>query len=396
MGGAGARRHLPMPYQHALTGELLAAIEEHQVEPLVYEALGQSCAWFNEPTTVADVMARLAGETRTALAAMRAYRHVGLSPYHAGERTVNARRQGPAATRDHNKEDSMSDAKTAAPGDRRRTLPGHNRCCLVAPELFEADDEGNACGQGRRHRARRTGSQGETRGGQLPRARRAPDGSLTRQPSKRPTMENRPPSPTGRPTSITSDPQDPRPVPDWAVLRQRQAARSPPRKRFEDGGYPPTRATRTCARSLTTQSTSSSRRVIVRAEAAAGYGHRAAHHPPTRLEHTAARSCLPAFAPKREDCCARGEDPRGVAPRSTLGGDRAEVDGAVDHAQHIPVRVIAIRWACREDGDLFRSWIQRALIDGAQPQIVMPTVAEMTAYFAKRVAERRVNPGDDR
>lgn len=21
---------------------------------------------------------------------------------------------------------------------------GHNRCCLVAPELFEADDEGNA------------------------------------------------------------------------------------------------------------------------------------------------------------------------------------------------------------------------------------------------------------
>ena len=69
----GAPPHLPMPYQHALTGELLAAIEEHQVEPLVYEALGQSCAWFNEPTTVADVMARLAGETRTALAAMRAY-----------------------------------------------------------------------------------------------------------------------------------------------------------------------------------------------------------------------------------------------------------------------------------------------------------------------------------
>ncbi|MEK7751765.1 MAG: ferredoxin [Acidobacteriota bacterium] len=25
---------------------------------------------------------------------------------------------------------------------------GHNRCCLVAPELFEADDEGNAKARG--------------------------------------------------------------------------------------------------------------------------------------------------------------------------------------------------------------------------------------------------------
>ncbi len=69
----GAPAQLPMPYQHALTGELLAAIEEHQIEPLVYEALGQSCAWFNELTTVRDVVERLTRETRAAFAPSAAY-----------------------------------------------------------------------------------------------------------------------------------------------------------------------------------------------------------------------------------------------------------------------------------------------------------------------------------
>ena len=70
----GAPKHLPMPYQHALTGELLAAIEEHQIEPLVYEALGQSCAWFNELTSVRDVVERLTRETRDAFDAAAGYR----------------------------------------------------------------------------------------------------------------------------------------------------------------------------------------------------------------------------------------------------------------------------------------------------------------------------------
>ena len=61
---------LPMPYQQALTGDLLAAIEEHQVEPLVYEAAGQSIAWFNELTSVAAIMQRLTRETESALAAL--------------------------------------------------------------------------------------------------------------------------------------------------------------------------------------------------------------------------------------------------------------------------------------------------------------------------------------
>ena len=62
-----------MPYQHALAGDLLAAIEEHQVEPLVYEALGQSCAWFNELTTMREVVERLSRETAVAFAAARVY-----------------------------------------------------------------------------------------------------------------------------------------------------------------------------------------------------------------------------------------------------------------------------------------------------------------------------------
>jgi NAD(P)H-dependent flavin oxidoreductase YrpB (nitropropane dioxygenase family) len=63
----GAPAPLPMPYQHALTGELLAAIEEHQVPELVYEAAGQSIAWFNTLTTVEEVIGRLARETSAAL-----------------------------------------------------------------------------------------------------------------------------------------------------------------------------------------------------------------------------------------------------------------------------------------------------------------------------------------
>jgi len=66
---------LPMPWQHALTGELLAAIEEHEVAPLVYEAAGQSVAWLQGEAPAADIMARLAAQTDAALA-----RVVALSP----------------------------------------------------------------------------------------------------------------------------------------------------------------------------------------------------------------------------------------------------------------------------------------------------------------------------
>jgi NAD(P)H-dependent flavin oxidoreductase YrpB (nitropropane dioxygenase family) len=55
----GAPEPLPMPYQQALTGELLAAVEEHEVAPLIYEAAGQSVAWLRQEETVSDVISRI-------------------------------------------------------------------------------------------------------------------------------------------------------------------------------------------------------------------------------------------------------------------------------------------------------------------------------------------------
>jgi len=69
----GAPEPLPMPYQQALTGELLAAVEEHQIAPLMYEAAGQSVSWLRQIEPVADVMARLVRETRSALQSMTPY-----------------------------------------------------------------------------------------------------------------------------------------------------------------------------------------------------------------------------------------------------------------------------------------------------------------------------------
>jgi len=64
---------LAMPYQQALTGELLAAVEEHRIEPLMYEAAGQSVHWLRGIEPVAAVMDRLVAETRQALQSMAGY-----------------------------------------------------------------------------------------------------------------------------------------------------------------------------------------------------------------------------------------------------------------------------------------------------------------------------------
>ena len=70
-GAPGAPPPLPMPYQHALTGELLAAIEEHEVVPLVYEAAGQSVAWVTGERGVAQIVDGLLGEMRVGWERMR-------------------------------------------------------------------------------------------------------------------------------------------------------------------------------------------------------------------------------------------------------------------------------------------------------------------------------------
>ncbi|SMG59524.1 NAD(P)H-dependent flavin oxidoreductase [Paraburkholderia susongensis] len=69
----GAPEPLEMPFQQALTGELLAAVEEHAIEPLMYEAAGQSVAWLRDIEPVANVMERLLRETRMALRSLTRY-----------------------------------------------------------------------------------------------------------------------------------------------------------------------------------------------------------------------------------------------------------------------------------------------------------------------------------
>ena len=58
---------LKMPYQDILVGDLLGAIDQHAIEPLMHSPAGQSIAMFNEETTTAAVMARLVSEAETAL-----------------------------------------------------------------------------------------------------------------------------------------------------------------------------------------------------------------------------------------------------------------------------------------------------------------------------------------
>lgn len=67
-----APRPLAMPFQDMLVGDLLGAIDDHEVEPLMHYAVGQGVAWIRGRERVADVYARLLDETRAALAPLAA------------------------------------------------------------------------------------------------------------------------------------------------------------------------------------------------------------------------------------------------------------------------------------------------------------------------------------
>lgn len=62
---------LAMPYQQVLIGELLTAVVEHEIEPLMYEGAGQGVAWCTEVTTVAAVVERLVAGAEAALRTLR-------------------------------------------------------------------------------------------------------------------------------------------------------------------------------------------------------------------------------------------------------------------------------------------------------------------------------------
>ena len=58
---------LKMPYQDVLVGDLLGAIDEHQVEPLLHSGAGQSIGYVNEVRPTAEVLEVLVSEARGAL-----------------------------------------------------------------------------------------------------------------------------------------------------------------------------------------------------------------------------------------------------------------------------------------------------------------------------------------
>ncbi len=58
---------LKMPYQDILVGDLLGAIDEHSVEPLMHHPAGQSIAYVNELRSVSDVMTELVTEAEDVL-----------------------------------------------------------------------------------------------------------------------------------------------------------------------------------------------------------------------------------------------------------------------------------------------------------------------------------------
>ena len=105
---------------------------------------------------------------------------------------------------------------------------------------------------------------------------------------------------------------------------------------------------------------------------------------------------LPAFTP---DAIRRYEPPTRAICRELLEpiAGRSSGDGAVDYAQEIPVRVItAMLGIPQQAGDLFRRWIHEFLVLGITDQNVMErALAEIRAFFAAEIAERRHAPRDD-
>lgn len=63
-----APRPLKMPYQHALVGELLTAVEEHEIEPLLHSPAGQGVTWTRKMRPVAEVIDTLMQQTAEGLA----------------------------------------------------------------------------------------------------------------------------------------------------------------------------------------------------------------------------------------------------------------------------------------------------------------------------------------
>ena len=60
---------LKMPYQDVLVGDLLGAIEEHNIEPLIHSGAGQSVGYFDEVRPVSAILQALRDDAIQAIQA---------------------------------------------------------------------------------------------------------------------------------------------------------------------------------------------------------------------------------------------------------------------------------------------------------------------------------------
>jgi cytochrome P450 len=112
----------------------------------------------------------------------------------------------------------------------------------------------------------------------------------------------------------------------------------------------------------------------------------------------ARRLLLPAFSPKRIAAYEPFTRELCVELLDSLAG-QAEVDAAVDYAQHIPLRVIVRMLGFpQEDADLFRRFIRLVLEDvdqSVEEREALVQDGEIDAYMNARIAEHQAEPKDD-
>ena len=67
----GAPTPLKMPLQDILVGDLLGAIDEHEIKPLMHHPAGQSIAYFNELRPVQAIIDDIMEEATRSLSTLR-------------------------------------------------------------------------------------------------------------------------------------------------------------------------------------------------------------------------------------------------------------------------------------------------------------------------------------
>ncbi|MEZ5728574.1 MAG: nitronate monooxygenase [Burkholderiaceae bacterium] len=71
----GAPKPLKMPFQHALVGDVLTAIDEFGIDPMIHSPAGQGVTWTRRRQSVAELIETLVRQTHEGLA--RAARYAG-------------------------------------------------------------------------------------------------------------------------------------------------------------------------------------------------------------------------------------------------------------------------------------------------------------------------------